>query len=232
MSIHAGHRSRVKTEFMARGLEGWPDHRVLELLLFYAIPQGNVNELAHSLLDRFETLAGVLDASPDELRKVPGVGEHTMTLLKLLPALTGRYLQQRSDFGDIVRTSEEAAAVLSPYFYGARQEMVYVLCTDGKGKQLGVRKVAEGSIHAADINIRRIAEEALALRAARLYLAHNHISNLAFPSEADWNSTDVIRSALNAVGLEVVDHLIFVDGDAVSLSQLEQQGKRPIYQLL
>ena len=40
---HTGHRQRLKAEFLARGLEGWPDHKVLELLLCYAIPQGDVN---------------------------------------------------------------------------------------------------------------------------------------------------------------------------------------------
>ena len=159
MSIHAGHRSRVKTEFLARGLEGWPDHRVLELLLFYAIPQGDVNALAHELLNRFETLAGVFDASVDELKKVPGVGEHTAVLLRLIPALGGRYQDQRAALGQLVNSPEEAAAILSQYFYGARNEMVYILCLDGKRKLLGVRKVSEGSIHASDINIRRIAEE-------------------------------------------------------------------------
>ena len=61
-SIHTGHRQRVKDEFSARGLAGWPDHRVLELLLYYAIPQGDVNDLAHELIDRFGSLSGVLDA--------------------------------------------------------------------------------------------------------------------------------------------------------------------------
>lgn len=232
MSIHAGHRSRVKTEFLARGLEGWPDHRVLELLLFYAIPQGDVNTLAHELLNRFETLAGVFDASVDELKKVPGVGEHTAVLLRLIPALGGRYQDQRAALGQLVNSPEEAAVILSQYFYGARNEMVYILCLDSKRKLLGVRKVSEGSIHAADINIRRIAEEAMGLRASALYLAHNHISNLAFPSPADWETTDTIRAALAPLGLELVDHLIFVEGDAVSLNQSERGGKRPVYQLL
>ena len=232
MSIHAGHRSRVKTEFLARGLEGWPDHRVLELLLFYAIPQGDVNDLAHALIDRFGSLAGVLDASADELKKVPGVGEHTAVLLRLIPAIGGRYVEDRGSMGRIVRTTDEAAKVLRPCFEGARNEMVYILCLDGKGKLLGVRKVSEGSIFASDINIRRIAEEAMGLRAAAIYLAHNHISNLAFPSAADWQATDVIRAALAPLGLELIDHIIFVDGDAVSLGQSEGGGRRPVYQLI
>lgn len=232
MSIHTGHRKRVKDEFRARGLEGWPDHRILELLLFYAIPQGNVNELAHDLIDRFGSLAGVLDASEDELRKVRGVGEHTALLLRLIPAVGVRYREQRSDFGELVQGPGDAAALLEPYFFGARNEMVYILCLDSKGKVLGVRKVSEGSIYASDINIRRITEEAMGLRAAGIYLAHNHVDNLAFPSAADWQATDTIRAALAPVGLTVIDHLVFVDGDAVSLNQSERNGSRPVYQLM
>ena len=232
MSIHTGHRKRVKDEFRARGLEGWADHRVLELLLFYAIPQGDVNGLAHDLIDRFGSLAGVLDASEDELRKVPGVGEHTALLLRLITAVGVRYREQRSDLGELIQSAGDADALLEPYFFGARQEMVYILCLDSKGKALGVRKVSEGSIYASDINIRRITEEAMGLRAAGLYLAHNHISNLAFPSAEDWQATDTIRAALRPVGLTLIDHLVFVDGDAVSLNQSEQNGRRPVYQLM
>jgi len=231
MADHSGHRKRVKTEFLARGLEGWPDHRALELLLFYALPQGDVNPLAHELMDRFGSLAGVLDAPVDELCRVKGVSEHTAVLLKLIPALGGRYLGDRSSPGRIVNTPEEAAGFLAPYFYGAKNEMVYVLCLDGKHKALGVRKVSEGSIHASEINIRRIVEEAVPLRAAGLYLAHNHISNIALPSAADWQATDTVRAALAAVQLTLIDHLIFVDGDVVSLNQSQRGNRRPVYQL-
>lgn len=230
--MHTGHRQRVKNEFQARGVEGWSDHRVLELLLFYAIPQGDVNGLAHTLIERFGSLAGVLDASMDELKKTPGVGEHTAVLIRLIPAMGARYQEQRGGPGQIVGTAGEAAGLLAPYFYGARNEMVYILCLDGKRKALGIRKVAEGSIYAADINIRRIAEEAIGLRASGFYLAHNHISNLAFPSAADWQTTDTIRTSLSAVGLELIDHLIFVDGDSVSLNQSQRGSRRPVYQLL
>lgn len=232
MSIHTGHRERVKKEFLTRGLEGWPDHRILELLLYFAIPQRDVNSLAHELVERFGSLSGVLDASVDELKKVPGVGEHTTTLLQLIPALGRRYVEQRSSPGEIIDSPERAVELLAPYFYGSHREMVYILCLDSKRKALGVRKVSEGSIYAADVNIRRINEEAMGLRASGIYLAHNHVSNLAFPSPADWQTTDVIRAALAGVGLELIDHLVFVDGDAVSLEQSQREGHRPVYQLL
>lgn len=219
MADHTGHRQRMKTEFLSRGLEGWPDHRVLELLLFYAVPQGDVNGLAHELVERFGSLAGVLDASVEELRKVKGVGEHTAVLLRMLPALLGRYQASRTRLSDIINSPEDAYPWLEPYFFGARNEMVYVLCLDGKRQVLGVRKAAEGSIQMAEMNARRIAEEAMGLRSARIYVAHNHVSNLAVPSQADWLATDTLRAILAPIGIELIDHLVFVDGDMVAMSQ-------------
>ncbi len=218
-SIHAGHRGRVKQEFLERGLEGWPDHRVLELLLFYALPQGDVNGLAHELLDRFGSLAGVLDASADELCKVKGVSEHTAVLLRLAPALAGRYMSSRAGVRPVINCAADAYQVLAPRLVGAKNEMAWVLCLDGKNQILGVRRLSEGCIDATAINIRRIAEEAMALRAARIYLAHNHISNIALPSRADLDTTMAIRAALDNIGLELVDHLVFVDGDMISMRE-------------
>ena len=115
-AIHTGHRKRVKEEFLARGIEGWSDHRVLELLLFYAVPRGDVNPLAHELIDRFGSLDRVLDALPEELMKVKGMGEHAVTLLKLIPASTGRYLEGRTERGTSSTPSRKPDAPLLPIF--------------------------------------------------------------------------------------------------------------------
>ena len=218
---HTGHRERMKAEFLARGLEGWPDHRVLELLLFYTIPQGDVNDLAHELVERFGSLAGGLAASVAVWKTGTGGGDHTAVFLRMLPAVLGRYQGARTRLSAIINSPEEAYAWLEPYFFGARNEMVYVLCRDGKRQVLGVRKVAEGSIELAEVNTRRIAEEAIGLRAAQIYVAHNHVSNLAIPSQADWLTTDTLRGALRPIGIELIDHLVFVDGDMVSLKDSE-----------
>ena len=225
-AIHTGHRGRVKQEFLTRGIEGWPDHRVLELVLFYAIPQGDVNPLAHELIDRFGSLSGVLDALPEELMKVKGMGEHSATMLKLFPAVLGRYLEGRTGPGQLVHTTQEAGHVLAPYLYGSRNEMVYVLCLDAKRKVLGVRRISEGNNNNSDVTIRRVAEECMALRASACYLAHNHSSGIALPSPEDMNTTAVIRTVLEPLGVLLVDHLVFVDGDLVSIQESAAAGRR------
>ncbi len=232
MSIHTGHRNRVKKEFLSRGIEGWSDHRVLELMLFFAIPQGDVNPLAHELIDRFGSLSKILDAPMDELRKIPGLGEHTLTLIKLMVATSARYASQRSGPGNIVHTTQDAINILQPYFYGAVNEMVYILCLDSKGKVLGARKVSEGNVYNSDVNIRRIAEISMALGAGYFYMAHNHTSQLAFPSMEDWQCTDVVRVAMAPLGVSLVDHLIFVAGDVISLKESERTGGRKVLKLV
>lgn len=215
-SIHEGHRKRLKGEFLARP-DSFPDHKLLELLLFYANPRGDTNPIAHALMERFGSVAGVLDAAPEELAKVPGVGEHAISLLKTVKEATGRYLAARTSMEEIVRTTDDADGILRPYFFGARDERVCLLCMDGKGKNLGVRKIGEGSVNAAEVTTRKVVEAALSLNASHVILAHNHVSGLALPSDEDKATTRYLAKVLRTVGVVLVDHLIFTDDDMVSL---------------
>ena len=207
-SIHSGHRSRVKTEFLARGLEGWPDHRVLELLLFYAIARVDTKPLARSLLDRFGSLALVLEATVEELQAVPGVGESVATYLTLITA-AGRYYQKcRSDRPVILDSTEKYGSYLADLFYGRRNETVYELCLDAKCKVLCCQKVGEGDVNSANIPIRRMVEIALSVNATTVILAHNHPSGVALPSAEDVQTTRRIAAALNAVEVHLADHSV------------------------
>ena len=63
MSLHDGHRDRLRKRYMAEGLDHFTEVQVLELMLFYCIPRKDTNELAHRLLERFGSLSQVLDTS-------------------------------------------------------------------------------------------------------------------------------------------------------------------------
>lgn len=216
MADHSGHRDRLRGEFLARS-ESFPDHKVLELLLFYALPRQDTNPIAHDLLERFGSLEGVLDAPPEALAQVKGVGDRSAVLFKAVKELARRYAAGRSRIGNLITTNYAAYEILHPLFFGARNERVYLLCLDGKKKLLGCAKLGEGNVNAAEVTPRGVVETALNHNAARVILAHNHVSGLALPSDEDKATTLYLQTLLSQVGVILDDHLIFVDDDMVSL---------------
>ena len=217
--LYAGHRARLKQEFLARGLDGWPEHKVLELLLCYAIPQGDVNPLAHRLVDRFGDLAGILDAPMEALREIPGMGEHSALMMKLIPQVCGRYLSEVQG----VRADEAAdhtadyARVFLPYFTGATCERCCMISLDSRQKVVGVDLIGEGSVDQVHLDSRRVLEAALLRKATGIVLAHNHVGAYANPSVADLEMTDELRKLLEKVRITLIDHLIFNGEEYISM---------------
>ena len=216
-NTHKGHRARVKHRFLKYGLDEFDDHQVLELLLFYAIPQRDVNPIAHALLDHFGNLSAVFDAPVEELQKVPGIGSGVITLLKFIPQVSRRYMMSRTSFDTILDTVEKAGAYLLPRFYAQRDEVVYLVCMDAKRKVLNCQLLFRGTANSAHISIRKIVETALVYNSTSVIIAHNHTSGIALPSKEDFQVTLKIREALEIVGVELADHLVVADDDFVSM---------------
>lgn len=219
MSIHDGHRQRLKNRFRQEGLDKFDEIQVLELLLFYAIPQKDTNPLAHALLDHFGSLSQVLEAPAEELEKIPGVGSNVSTLLNLTTDLARYYMVNRMSQNEILTSTEKCGDYLLPYFFGRRNETVFILCLDAKCKVLGCKEVGEGSVNSASVPIRRIVEMALGMNATSVVLAHNHPSGLALPSGDDVQTTRRLAVALDAVDIALADHIVVADDDFVSMAQ-------------
>ena len=219
MSIHAGHRQRLKERFLRDGLDHFEEHQVLELLLFYGIPQRDTNEIAHELIRKFGSLSKVLEATPEELSEVKYVGDNVTTLFQLITAVA-RYYQVNCAMREEILTSIDACGrYLVPFFYERQNETVFLLCLDAKCKVLSCEKVGEGSVNSAGVPVRKIVELALKANATSVILAHNHPSGLAIPSGEDIQTTRRVAMALDAVEIGLVDHIIVADSDWVSLSQ-------------
>jgi DNA repair protein RadC len=219
MAMHDGHRQRLKARFRTEGLDNFDEVQVLELLLFYCIPRIDTNPLAHRLLDRFGSLAQVLEAPASELERVEGMGSNAATFLSLTTAVGRYYLVNRSGQNTILNTTEKCGQYLISHFYGRRNETVFLLCLDAKCKLLCCREIGEGSVNSAGIPVRRIVETALAANATSVVLAHNHPSGLAFPSNEDVVTTRRVATALDTVGVFMADHIIVAEDDFVSLAQ-------------
>lgn len=216
-AIHRDHRKRIKARFLEGGLSSFSEHEVLELLLFYCIPRRDTNALAHTLINRFGSLARVLNAPVKELKKIDGVGENAALFLTLIREL-GRYCDIRqNDSLQILRTIDECGRYLVPYFEGRPRETVYLLCLDAKCKVLCCREVEEGNVNSAGISIRKIVDMALTENATSVVLAHNHPSGVALPSPEDVVTTKKLAQALKFVDVVLIDHVIVADSDYVSL---------------
>lgn len=217
MGIHEGHRQRKKEQFLKNGLGSFADHEVLELLLYYAIPRRDTNELAHQLMERFGSLNGVLNAVPEELQKVSGIGENAATLLHLVPAVMCR-AAEKTPTERILNSVERSGSFFMDLLSGQRREALYQVCLDAKGKVLSYSQIASGTVDSVTLNVREIVENALHADASAVLLGHNHPSGIALPSAEDRSMTLQVRQALETMGIQLVDHIIVADGDFVSMA--------------
>ena len=217
---HAGHRERMRREFLDSGEgAGMADHRLLELILFYSIPRGDVNLLAHELVKKFGSLSGVFHADYDQLMSVPGMGPSTAVLLRLFPAALSRYREQTESFDGQVVSLRQLEYLLEPYFFGQRDEVACLVCMDGKSKVLNICELGHGVVDTVQIAARKVLEAALACNASQVVLAHNHVSGVACPSEADVATSLHLKRLLAETGITLIDHLILAGGDMVSMAQ-------------
>lgn len=219
MGIHDGHRQRMKERFRGHGLDNFNDINALELLLFYAAPRRDTNALAHALLDRFGSFSAVLEADEQELLAVPGVGENAVTLLRLIPAVSRRYLLDKSPADEPVNSAEAAGRYFLPKFMYETDEVVYALLLDARGRPIHCETLSRGTVDAAEINARKLAELALQHRASSVLLAHNHRSGVALPSVEDETVTARLARALDLLGVELSDHIIVAGSSYVSMRE-------------
>lgn len=217
MGVHDGHRKRMRQRFLSSGLEGFADHEVLELLLYYVIRQQNTNPPAHALMERYGSLSAVLEAPMEDLKKVKGVGEESATLLHLVSQVSRR-ARLADAWEQALNSTDQVGSYLLELFAGLRRERLYQLCLDQKGKLIACKLLSEGNANSAGLNIRLLVENAILTSASQVILAHNHPSGVALPSQDDFNTTEQARTALETIGVKLRDHVIVADGDYVSMA--------------
>lgn len=219
MHMHEGHRERLKKRFFAAGLDGFAPHEVLELLLTFSIPQKDVNPIAHLLIDTFGSLSGVLNASAEELMRVPGIGMNSAALLTLMPQLFGCYQRDSMKERPALRNFAQAGRYCQTLFYGKKVEQFYLICLNSQAQLIAPVLLHEGTIDETAIYPRSVVEAALRYNAHAVLLSHNHPGGSLLPSRADYESTRLIAHALSAVEISVVDHIIVGNSEAASLAQ-------------
>lgn len=220
-NIHAGHRQRLRQQFLRGGGDAMPDHVLLELLLTYAIPRADVNPLSHRLLKTFGSLAGVFRASPVALQEVEGMGEGSTVFLKVLMACGQRCLYQyyTSNRRLDLRNLEHACRFALSEGAEDRYETLRMICLDSKYGLITTKVIDEGNTVSVNADPRRILEAAFLSNAHAFILTHNHPSGDVRPSDADIRVANMVKDAAKAGGLEAVDQLILGHGAVYSFER-------------
>ena len=215
-TMHKDHRQRMRKRFLEAGADSFADHELLELLLQYGIPRVNVNPLAHTLIEEFGSLAGVLEAAPEDLEKTKGIGASAALLLHLMPAMFQRYQLSKTK-GTIYNSTSKLGEMLQKYYADKPQECVTAVLLDNNCRLIRLHQIGKGSACASQISERELLRAVLQYNAASVVLAHNHPRGVCQPSRADITSTARLRELLKHVDVSLVDHIILTEERWISL---------------
>ena len=174
---HSGHRQRLRDRYEQSGAGAFADHELLELLLTYAIPRRDVNEIAHALLERFGSLEGVLSAELSALTSVPGIGESTAMFLRLQHDVQRRMTLRRFSGRDgrvRLNTPAASARFVNELLLAEPNETALLLCLNTQRTLISTRQIAMGTLDQAAVHPRLVAEQAMLQHAHSVLLAHNH----------------------------------------------------------
>lgn len=221
-NLNAGHRERMREEFMKVSPDALPDYKILEMLLFYGIPRKDTRILAKTLLSTFGSMSGVLEADVTDLKAVKGMTTNAACLIKLVLPLAKRYSESKKDRAGQLHSFEEIGNFVTAQFFGVSTERAILVCMDRIGKVLGVKVLAEGDFDSAGISIRTIIGHILQTGATSVVLAHNHPSGIALPSPEDVCVTRQIMDALKVVSVNFIDHIIVSGDDYISMAQSKE----------
>lgn len=213
---YLGHRARLRDRFVSGGADALPDYELLELVLFAAVPRGDMKPLAKDLLKRFGSFAEVIAAPRARLLEVKGVGEAVVAQLKIVEAAAMRL----SKTGLLNRPALSSWSALIDYCTAAMSRNAHeefrVLFMDRKNMLIADEVQGKGTIDHTPVYPREILKRALELGAAAIILAHNHPSGDPTPSRADIDMTREIIKAAQALKIAVHDHIVVARGGVLS----------------
>ncbi len=212
-----GHRQRLREEFLNGGFENMPDHKLIELLLTYAIPRKDVKEISYELLNTFGTLENVFNADISSLISVKGIGQNSAVLIKMYGALNKRISNNKNI--DIVKLDsvENIKKYYKSILICENVEQFYVTTLNNSNEIINTHLCNEGTVNYSSINVRKIVEFIIKDSASSIVVAHNHPNGYCEPSKQDLSFTMKLRKYLDELNVNLIDHVIVGESDVLSM---------------
>lgn len=207
-NIHAGHRERLTETVYACGIENIGEVQALEYILCYIFPRGDVNPLAHRLLDRYKSLPSVLEAPVEDLMEVKGMGKQSAMKLSMLLNVFYRYSNDKLSSRSQIKTLGEIYDFLDDLLRFRPQEEFHLIGIGNNGKVKGQRLICRGSSNSVKVELKDIAFFVATYKVPAIVLVHNHPEGSCHPSNEDRNTDESVGKLCNFAGVKMIDDLI------------------------
>ncbi|BDG46305.1 MULTISPECIES: DNA repair protein RadC [Parageobacillus] len=210
---------RPRERLLSAGPESLADHELLAILLRTGTKEESVLQLAHRLLQHFEGLRLLKDASIEEITSIKGIG--TTKAIQILAAIElGRRIH-RLGYNDryVIRSPEDGAKYVMEDMRFLSQEHFVAIYLNTKNQVIYRKTIFIGSLNASIVHPREVFKEAIKRSAASIICAHNHPSGDPTPSREDIDVTKRLAECGRIIGIELLDHLIIGDQKFVSLKE-------------
>jgi len=218
ISSSQGHYSRLRQRFLSSGIDGFLDYEVVELLLKLADNRRDQKITAKLLLNTFKSLRGVLEANPEQLKKIKGIGDANIFGLKLVQSVARRYLKEQIIGEDYIQSSENVLDYLRHNLRDRGREVFLVVLLNGRNQVLDIVELFEGTLTTSAVYPREVIKLILEKDAAAVIFVHNHPSGNPNPSKDDQNLTQKLKAACSTIDVQLHDHLIIAGNDYTSMA--------------
>jgi DNA repair protein RadC len=200
--------ARPRERLMSQGPAALADAELVALLLRTGVKGRSVLQLSQSLLDDFDGLRGLLQASPDDLRRVKGLGPAKRAEISAVMELARRSLAQAMRERPVFESPQQVKDFVRLQIGHLAHEVFAVLFLDARHQLIRLEEMFRGTLSQTSVYPREVVKRALELGAGAVILAHNHPSSSTEPSRADEMLTDTLRRALQLIDVRVLDHFV------------------------
>jgi DNA repair protein RadC len=211
--------ARPRERLLALGPAALADAELVALLLRTGVKGIPVLELAQRLLDAVGGLTALLNATPQALKQIKGLGPAKRAELAAVMEMARRSLAQGLRQHTVFESPRSVKHYAQMRLGHLHHEVFGVLFLDSQNRLIEWRDLALGTLNQASVYPREVVRAALDTHAAAVILAHNHPSGVAEPSVADRHLTQALRSALALVDVQVLDHLVVGGAEVCSFAE-------------
>lgn len=220
---------RPRERLLKNGADSLSNAELLAIMLRTGTQKMNALEVARSLLEKSGgQVGGIATMSIDRLLQLDGLGPAKAATLAAAFELGRRCALEGVDLKkEAISSPGTVYRIMIPHMKTLDHEECWVLYLNRANNLICKEMMSCGGLDSTLIDSKSILCRALEKKASGLILVHNHPSGSPLPGTADIKQTQILKKALQACDISLVDHVIICQASYYSFAdeQVVKAGK-------